>query len=98
MSSDDKKPAGVVTAGRTRAKRPAPTKTGELWAKCPECRMPVKDVELFRHLLKCPGAEVRQAEGKAKEAAAKAAPTPTPETPTAEAPTAEAPTAEVPPK
>ena len=31
--------------------------------------MPVKDVELFRHLLKCPGAEVRQAEWKAQEAA-----------------------------
>jgi hypothetical protein len=50
-------------------KRPGRTQTGELWAKCPECRMPVKDVELFKHLLKCPGADVRQAEWKTQEAA-----------------------------
>lgn len=39
--------------------------------------MPVKDAELFRHLLKCPGAEVRQAEWQAQQAAA----APKPETP-----------------
>jgi hypothetical protein len=33
--------------------------------------MPVKDVELFKHLLKCPGAEVRQAEWAAQQAAPK---------------------------
>jgi hypothetical protein len=33
--------------------------------------MPVKDVELFKHLLNCPGAEARQAEWKAQEAAPK---------------------------
>ena len=58
------------------------TQTGELWAKCPECRMPVKDVELFRHLLKCPGADVRQAEWKAQEATAKPELKPAPETQT----------------
>ena len=45
--------------------------------------MPVKDVELFRHLLKCPGADARQAEWKAQQAAAaaevKPAPDPQPE-------------------
>ena len=59
----------MAEQARKRGKRPAPARAGELWAKCPECRMPVKDVELFRHLLKCPGAEVRQAEWKAQEAA-----------------------------
>lgn len=33
--------------------------------------MPVKDAELFKHLLNCPGAEVRQAEWTAQQAAAK---------------------------
>lgn len=42
-----------------------------MWAKCPECRMPVKDAELFKHLLKCPGADVRQAEWKAQQEATK---------------------------
>lgn len=41
--------------------------------------MPVKDAELFKHLLKCPGAEVRQAEWKAQQEAAKADVTPSPE-------------------
>jgi hypothetical protein len=44
--------------------------------------MPVKDVELFRHLLKCPGADVRQAEWKAQEATAKPELRPAPETQT----------------
>ena len=38
--------------------------------------MPMKDAELFGHLLNCPGAEVRQAEWKAQQAAAKPEPTP----------------------
>jgi hypothetical protein len=33
--------------------------------------MPVKDAELFKHLLKCPGAEVRQAQWAAEQANAK---------------------------
>jgi hypothetical protein len=33
--------------------------------------MPVKDAELFAHLLNCPGADVRQAEWTAQQAAAK---------------------------
>ena len=33
--------------------------------------MPVKDAELFTHLLNCPGAEVRQAEWAAEQAAPK---------------------------
>lgn len=36
--------------------------------------MPVKDAELFKHLLKCPGAEVRQGEWKAQQESAKAPP------------------------
>lgn len=32
--------------------------------------MPVKDAELFGHLLNCPGADARQAEWKAQQAAA----------------------------
>ena len=79
MVSDDRKQAGVGAPARKRGKRPAQTQTGELWAKCPECRMPVKDAELFRHLLKCPGADVRQAEWKAKEAAATSEAIPNPE-------------------
>jgi hypothetical protein len=46
--------------------------------------MPVKDAELFKHLLNCPGAEARQAEWKAQQAAAAQAKpdvTPAPETP-----------------
>ena len=38
--------------------------------------MPVKDAELFKHLLKCPGADARQAEWKAQQAAAKPEPKP----------------------
>lgn len=70
MSDDEKKPASAAPA-RKRGKRPAPARTGELWAKCPECRTPVKDAELFKHLLNCPGAEARQAEWKAQEATGK---------------------------
>ena len=33
--------------------------------------MPVKDAELFKHLLNCPGADARQAEWTAQQAAAK---------------------------
>jgi hypothetical protein len=33
--------------------------------------MPVKDAELFKHLLNCPGADARQAEWKAEQASAK---------------------------
>jgi hypothetical protein len=33
--------------------------------------MPVKDAELFKHLLNCPGADARQAEWAAQQAAAK---------------------------
>jgi hypothetical protein len=33
--------------------------------------MPVKDAELFKHLLNCPGADARQAEWKAQQAVAK---------------------------
>lgn len=69
MSDDEKKPASAAVP-RKRGKRPVPTRTGELWAKCPECRMPVKDAELFGHLLNCPGADARQAEWKAQQAAA----------------------------
>jgi endogenous inhibitor of DNA gyrase (YacG/DUF329 family) len=60
---------------RKRASRAA-EHSGELWAKCPECRMPVKDAELFKHLLNCPGADVRRAEWTAQQAAQQAAPTP----------------------
>lgn len=35
--------------------------------------MPVKDAELFKHLLNCPGADVRQAEWKAEQEAARSA-------------------------
>jgi hypothetical protein len=42
--------------------------------------MPVKDAELFKHLLNCPGADARQAEWKAQQAAAP------PETKSAETP------------
>jgi acetyl-CoA carboxylase beta subunit len=60
-------------APRKRANRPVENRSGELWAKCPECRTPVKDVELFKHLLNCPGAEVRRAEWTAQQAAQQAA-------------------------
>jgi hypothetical protein len=79
MADDQVKAAGAATPRRKQGKRPAPTKTGELWAKCPECRMPVKDAELFKHLLNCPGADARQAEWKAQEAAAKPEPKADPE-------------------
>ena len=78
MADDEKKPAAAALP-RKRGKRPAPTRTGELWAKCPECRMPVKDTDLFKHLLNCPGADARQAEWKAQQATAKPEPTPSPE-------------------
>ena len=55
---------------RKRANRNTEARSGELWAKCPECRMPVKDAELFKHLLNCPGADVRRAEWVALQAAA----------------------------
>ena len=71
MADDEKKPAPGAAPPRKRGKRPAPTRTGELWAKCPECRMPVKDAELFKHLLNCPGADARQAEWAAQQAAPK---------------------------
>ena len=54
---------------RKRANRSPEARYGELWAKCPERRVPVKDVELFKHLLNCPGAEVRRAEWVAQQAA-----------------------------
>ena len=73
MSHDEKKPVRAAAPTRKRGKRPAPTRTGELWAKCPECRMPVKDAELLKHLLNCPGADARQAEWKAQQATAKPA-------------------------
>ena len=57
-------------APRTRANRTAENRSGDLWAKCPECRVPVKDAELFKHLLNCPGAEVRRAEWAAQQASA----------------------------
>jgi len=45
--------------------------------------MPVKDAELFKHLLNCPGADARQAQWKAEQAApkpdVKPAPNPAPE-------------------
>jgi hypothetical protein len=43
--------------------------------------MPVKDAALFKHLLNCPGAEVRQAEWAAEQARSK-----TEEKPPVEAP------------
>lgn len=41
--------------------------------------MPVKDAELFKHLLNCPGAEVRQAEWAAEQAKVKPEPAPAPQ-------------------
>ena len=41
--------------------------------------MPVKDAELFKHLLNCPGADARQAQWAAEQATAKPAPNPNPE-------------------
>ena len=64
--------AGKTPPPRKRAKRSTAARSGELWAKCPECRVPVKDAELFKHLLNCPGAEVRKAEWAAQQAAAAA--------------------------
>ena len=43
--------------------------------------MPVKDAELFKHLLNCPGADARQAEWKAQQATAKPDVKPEPEAP-----------------
>jgi hypothetical protein len=43
--------------------------------------MPVKDAELFKHLLNCPGADARQAEWAAEQAAAKPEPKPVTEAP-----------------
>ena len=71
MSDHDNQPARAGSPARKRGKRPARPQTGELWAKCPECRMPVKDAELFKHLLNCPGADARQAEWAAQQATAK---------------------------
>jgi hypothetical protein len=68
MVDTGKRPKKGKQAGRARS--------GELWAKCPECRMPVKDAALFKHLLNCPGAEVRQAEWAAEQARAKTEVTP----------------------
>jgi hypothetical protein len=41
--------------------------------------MPVKDAELFKHLLNCPGADARQAQWAAEQASAKPDPAPVPE-------------------
>jgi hypothetical protein len=86
MPEQENKSAGASPRPRKGSKRPAPARTGELWAKCPECRMPVKDAELFKHLLNCPGAEARKAEWAAEQANAKPetpapAPIPASETP-----------------
>lgn len=59
---------GPAAPPRPRANRAAENRSGELWAKCPECRVPVKDAELFKHLLNCPGADVRRAEWAAEQA------------------------------
>ena len=58
---------GAAPPPRTRANREGKT-SGELWARCPECRLPVPDAELFKHLLNCPGADVRRAEWAAQQA------------------------------
>ena len=68
VHSVTKKPASP----QKLANRNASPSAGELWAKCPECRVPVKDAELFKHLLNCPGAEVRRAEWSAQQATAAA--------------------------
>jgi hypothetical protein len=75
MADQEKKTANA-SAARKKGKRPASAKSGELWARCPECRMPVKDDKLFKHLLNCPGAEVRQQEWAAEQARAKPEATP----------------------
>ncbi len=67
----ERQEAAPVTK-RKRGDRPAEARSGELWARCPECHAPVKDAELFTHLLNCPGGEVRQAEWVAQQAAAAA--------------------------
>jgi len=69
MSNEQKAKSNAPAAVRKRVGRAAEKRGGELWARCPECRMPVKDAELFKHLLNCPGAEVRQAEWAAQQAA-----------------------------
>lgn len=79
MSNDEKKLASTAAPPRKRGKRPALTRTGELWAKCPECRRPVKDAGLFTHLLNCPGADARQAEWTAQQATVKPDLNPDPE-------------------
>ena len=71
MANEEQRPAKGAARTQKRGKRPPPTRAGELWAKCPECRMPVKDAELFKHLLNCPGADARQAEWAAQQATAK---------------------------
>lgn len=63
-------PAAGAAPPPKRASRSGEARSGELWAKCPECRVPVKDVELFKHLLNCPGADVRRAEWAAQQAIA----------------------------
>lgn len=73
------------TRKKARPKRLAES-VGELWAKCPECRTPVKDAELFKHLLNCPGAEVRKAEWAAQQAAAATEPEPGVAMPAADVP------------
>ena len=82
MVDDENQPAGAPPPPpRKRGKPPVRERTGELWAKCPECRMPVKDAALFKHLLNCPGADARQAEWKAQQAAAKPEAAPAPDAP-----------------
>jgi hypothetical protein len=48
--------------------------------------MPVKDSDLFKHLLNCPGADVRQAEWNAQQARQAAAKTEQNPDPAAQAP------------
>ncbi|MDB4915970.1 MAG: hypothetical protein JWM95_3614 [Gemmatimonadetes bacterium] len=57
----------AAVAPRKHVNHGAEARSGELWARCPECRVPVKDAELFKHLLNCPGAEVRRAEWAAQQ-------------------------------
>jgi hypothetical protein len=81
MSEGEKNEAAATAPPGKRGKRPTRTPAGVLWAKCPECRMPVKDAELFKHLLNCPGAEARQAAWAAEQAAVKSEPKPVSEAP-----------------
>ena len=85
---DAEQPNPPAAASGSRAKRAKKGRadaraeaSGVLWARCPECHMPVREEKLFMHLLNCPGAEVRKAEWAAqqnaeasKAAAAAAAP------------------------